>query len=69
MHVHARDGARDAARGRGVETPLGSGSAEFPELIGALERCQYRGFFTIKREDTSDPVSDISQAASYLKSL
>ena len=69
LHVHAKDGAWDAAKGRGVEALLGRGSAEFPELIGALEHHQYRGFFTIERDDAGDPVSEISQAVSYLKSL
>jgi sugar phosphate isomerase/epimerase len=69
LHVHAKDGARDGARGRGVETPLGRGSAQFPELVGALEHHQYRGFFTIERENAADPVEEIGQAVSYLQSL
>ena len=50
LHVHARDGVRDLARGRGLEVPLGRGSADFPGLLGALENFSYRGYFTIARE-------------------
>src|SRR5262249_47737699 len=30
MHVHAKDGVRDVAQGRGLEVPLGRGSVDFP---------------------------------------
>lgn len=68
-HVHAKDGVRDLAQGRGVETPLGRGSVDFTELIGGLEEFEYRGFFTIERERSRDPVSEIGQAVHYLRSL
>lgn len=69
LHVHARDGVRDLARGRGLEVPLGRGSADFPALLGALEDHQYRGFFTIAREDIEEPEFEISEAVSYLRSM
>jgi sugar phosphate isomerase/epimerase len=67
--VHARDGVRDLARGRGLEVPLGRGSADFPALLGALEDYQYRGFFTIAREESDQPEYEISEAVKYLTSL
>lgn len=69
MHVHAKDGVRDLAQGRGMEVPLGRGSVDFAELIGTLEEHEYRGFYTIEREKSDDPVFEISQAVSYLRSL
>jgi sugar phosphate isomerase/epimerase len=69
LHVHAKDGVRDLAQGRGVEVPLGRGSVDFAQLLGVLEEHQYRGYFTIERENADDPVFEIGQAVSYLKSL
>lgn len=69
VHVHARDGVRDLARGRGLETPLGRGSADFPALLGALEEHGYRGYFTIARDRSEDPLGEISAAVKYLKSM
>lgn len=69
LHVHAKDGVRDLAQGRGVEVPLGRGSVDFANLLGVLEEHQYRGYFTIERENADDPLLEIGQAVSYLKSL
>jgi sugar phosphate isomerase/epimerase len=68
-YVHAKDGVRDLAQGRGVETPLGRGAADFPALCGALEEHGYRGYWTIVRERAENPLAEASQAASYLRSL
>jgi sugar phosphate isomerase/epimerase len=68
-HVHATDGVRDLARGRGVATPLGRGSADYPELMGILEEHQYRGYFTIERSEAANPVSEIGQAVQFLQHL
>lgn len=69
LHVHAKDGVRDLAQGRGVEVPLGRGSVDFPSLLAVLEEHQYRGYFTIERENAADPLFEIGQAVQYLKSL
>ncbi len=69
LHVHARDGVRDLARGRGLEVPLGRGSADFPALLGALEEHAYRGYFTVAREHAEDPIYEIGSAVKYLRSL
>ncbi len=69
LHVHARDGVRDLARGRGLEVPLGRGSADFPALLGALEERHYRGYFTIAREDAENPEFEIGHAVQYLNNL
>jgi sugar phosphate isomerase/epimerase len=69
IHVHARDGVRDLAQGRGIEVALGRGSADFPALLGALEERQYRGYFSIERESSSDPIVEIGESIEYLRSL
>ncbi len=69
MYVHAKDGVRDLARGRGVEVPLGRGSADFPALLGALEEYSYRGFFTIERENSTDPMTEVGAAVAYLRAM
>jgi len=69
LHVHAKDGVRDLAQGRGVEVPLGRGTVDFPALLGALEELGYRGCFTVERERSDDPVFEVGQAVKYLTSL
>jgi len=68
-HVHATDGTRDVAAGRGIEVPLGRGSAEFPEILAALEEHQYRGYLTIRRQDSSNVLEEIAAAVKYLRAL
>lgn len=68
-HVHAKDGVRDLAQGRGLEVPLGRGSADFPNLLGQLEEHNYRGYFTIERENAADPVTEIGLATQYLRNM
>jgi len=69
LHIHATDATRDLALGRGVEVALGQGSAEFPELLALLEEQQYRGYITVARRDTSDPLADVRQAIEFLRNL
>ena len=69
MHVHVKDAVRDMAQGRGMEVPLGRGSVDFPELIGTLQEHDYRGYYTIEREKSDDPVFEVGQAVKYLRSL
>jgi sugar phosphate isomerase/epimerase len=68
-YVHTQDGVRDLAQGRGIEVQLGRGSADFPALLGALEEHDYRGYWTVQREKSDQPISEIADAVSYLKSL
>lgn len=69
QHVHARDAVRDVSQGRGLETRLGEGTADFPELLGILEEQHYRGYLTIQREKTRNLEAEISAAVAYLKQL
>lgn len=68
-HVQARDGVRDLARRRGLETPLGRGTADFPYLLGTLIEYNYQGFWTIARERSERPVEEIAMAVEYLKNI
>jgi len=69
VHVHAKDGVRDLAQGRGLETTMGEGAVDFPELLGLLEEHGYRGYFTIERQTAENPLPDIKRAIQYLRSL
>jgi sugar phosphate isomerase/epimerase len=69
LHVHATDGVRDRARGRGQLVPLGRGMADWPALLGALEEQDYRGDFTTERRDAEDPATELQAAVSFLRSL
>lgn len=68
-HVHVKDGVHDRARGRGVEVQIGRGSVDFAALIGTLEEHGYRGYYTIERDNPSDPILEVRQAISYLRNL
>jgi sugar phosphate isomerase/epimerase len=69
IYFHAQDGVRDLARGRGVEVALGRGSADIPDLLSRLEEHEYRGYLTVVREQSDDPVFEIGQAVKFLRSL
>ena len=68
LHVHACDAVRDAA-GRSNEVELGRGSADLSELLGQLTQFDYRGWVTIERRESVDPVGDIENAVAYLRAL
>jgi sugar phosphate isomerase/epimerase len=68
-HVHAHDAARDLRQRRGIEVELGRGEVDFPNLLGALEEHDYRGWLSIERDDAEDPRMEIEAAAQYLAGL
>jgi sugar phosphate isomerase/epimerase len=69
LHVHACDAVRDVATRQAIEVELGRGSADFPEILGRLTEFDYRGWVTIERRESPDPISDIENAVEYLRSL
>ena len=69
IHVHAKDGVRDFAQGRGVEVPLGRGSVDFPNLLGSLAERGYQGYYTVERENAADPINEVAYAVQYLKNM
>ncbi len=69
LHVHATDGVRDLAQGRGTQTLPGQGAVDYPELLGILEEQGYRGHFTIERQLSDRPLLEIRQVVEYLRSF
>lgn len=69
LHARARDAVRDISQGRGLDTPLGEGAADFPTLLGLLEQHQYRGCLTVEWEPSREAEVQIRAAVSYLRSL
>lgn len=69
VHVHARDGVRDAGRGQSMEVPLGRGAADFPALLASLESFNYRGFLTVERQSTAQVIEEIADAIRYLRAI
>ena len=69
FHVHAQDAVRDLAQRRGLEVPLGRGSADFPALLAALEEHDYRGYLMIERQESDNRLYEIEQAVKYLRNL
>ena len=67
LHVHATDAARESGAGRGSQTSLGEGTADFPELLGALDQYGYQGYFTVTHRAAADPEREIAQAIAYLR--
>lgn len=65
--VVAQDGVQDLARGRGVDVPLGQGTAEYPEILGTLEDVQYRGWFVVGRPGGG--AAEAAEAIQYLTNL
>lgn len=69
QHAYARDAVRDVLLGRGLETPLGEGAADFPTLLGMLEEQQYRGYLTIECAPSRAAEAHIRAALDYLQKL
>ena len=69
LHVHACDTVRDLSAGRDVPVELGRGTANLPELLGQLTKFDYRGWVTIEARDSANPLLEIENAVTYLRSL
>lgn len=69
QHVTARDAVGERTAARGFEAPLGRGTVDFPLLLGELEQCDYRGYFTVAREQSADPAAELGRAIEYLKNF
>ncbi len=67
--VHAKDGVRDLAKGRGTEVPLGRGLAEFPEIIASLGEHRFDGYYVVERDVTQQPIEEIAQAVQFLSNM
>jgi sugar phosphate isomerase/epimerase len=69
VHVHACDAIRDPATRRSAEVELGRGSADFPEILGRLTEFDYRGWATVERRESPNPIPEIENAVEYLRNL
>jgi sugar phosphate isomerase/epimerase len=69
VHVHATDGVRDLARGRGTEVELGRGTVDFPAVLASLADHAYHGFLTIARDNSADPPAEFGNAVEFLRNL
>ncbi len=67
--VHAKDGVRDRARGRGSEVPLGRGLAEFPLIAAALDERHFSGSFVIDHEPSQNLESELRTSIEFLRNL
>lgn len=69
LHTYANDAVRDFAAGRTIEVELGRGTTDLPAVLAALDARDYTGWITAQRADSSDPVTELSNAVAYMRSL
>jgi sugar phosphate isomerase/epimerase len=69
LHVHACDAVRDASTRRASEVELGRGTADLPAILGQLTEFDYRGWVTIERRESTNPIPEIENGVAYLRSL
>ncbi len=67
LHVHATDGVCDPGKRRGERVELGSGVADFPALLGALEEVGYQGYYTIQPAAGGDAQAEAARAIEFLR--
>ncbi|MCO8125471.1 sugar phosphate isomerase/epimerase [Stieleria sp. TO1_6] len=65
--VCATDGVLDLAAGRGINVPIGEGTADFPQIFATLEDVAYRGPCIVGRRDSS--LQELQQGIEYLGNL
>jgi len=68
IHVAASDATRDLSLGRGVPTPLGRGSVDYPTILATLAEQRFGGYFTVE-PDPTDLARDECPSIDYLKNL
>ncbi|MEM9658226.1 MAG: TIM barrel protein, partial [Planctomycetota bacterium] len=69
LHVHAVDAVREIGIDGGDEVELGRGSANMPELLGALEQHGYQGWATVARTNANDPIEAAADAIQFMRSV
>lgn len=69
LHVHASDAVRDLSTRRSVEVELGRGGVDWPDVLARLEEHDYRGWLSIERGESDDPVGDVENALHFLRSM
>ncbi|NWQ40739.1 sugar phosphate isomerase/epimerase [Bacillus sp. EB106-08-02-XG196] len=51
------------------ELPLGEGKVDFPSYFAALQEIGYQGYLTIEREVGTNPLHDIREAISFIRTF
>jgi L-ribulose-5-phosphate 3-epimerase len=51
------------------ELPLGEGKVDFPSYFAALQEIGYQGYLTIEREVGTNPVHEIREAVTFLRTF
>jgi sugar phosphate isomerase/epimerase len=69
VHLAANDAVRGFGSSGGSDVELGRGATDFPELLAILEEHGYRGWATIERRGSRQPVADVENAVRFLRSL
>lgn len=68
--VIASDGVVDLAAGRGINVPLGQGTADYPAVVAGLENRAFDGYFVVGDEETGpDSPRAAGEGIEYLKNL
>jgi sugar phosphate isomerase/epimerase len=65
-HVFANDAVGGTTGG---QVELGRGVADLPEVLAVLEEHSYRGWVTVERRHSPQPVEDAANAIAFLRSL
>lgn len=69
VHLAANDAVRGFGSSGGSDVELGRGATDFPALLATLEEHGYRGWATIERRGSRQPVADVENAVRFLRSL
>jgi sugar phosphate isomerase/epimerase len=69
VHMFANDAVRGLGGSAAIDVELGRGSADVPELLGALEEFDYRGWVTVERRNSPRAIEDCENAIAYLRAL
>jgi sugar phosphate isomerase/epimerase len=67
-HVQVRDAVRDVD-GTGLETPVGRGEVDWPELLAIIGEMNYQGWLTVRRTGGDDVAGDCARAIKYIRNV
>lgn len=68
--VHVKDAYRTSTTMSGFqEVPIGQGEMDWPGIVRELAARDYRGYFTVEREDPARPLAELRQGIEFLMKL
>ncbi len=68
-HVHARDARKSTVNRGATEVALGAGDIDWLALFGSLAAIEYRGWLTIKRENSENRLEEMEKAVGFLRRM